>query len=253
MDIKGRCAIVTGGASGLGEATARMLAERGAQVAVFDVNFEHAQKVANEIGGLAFEIDVLNEEQVVLALERVQEKLSLPRILINCAGVGPAERIIGREGPQALETFERVVKINLIGTFNMMRLFAAKLSAIRPDEDNARGVIVNVASIAAEDGQVGQAAYASSKGGVKSLTLPAAREFARYGIRVNAIAPGIFLTPLLQNLPIEAQQSLGDAIPYPSRLGRPEEFADLVCFLVSNQYINGEFIRLDGAIRLQPR
>jgi NAD(P)-dependent dehydrogenase (short-subunit alcohol dehydrogenase family) len=253
MKIEGASALVTGGASGLGEATARMLAARGAIVHILDRNREAGETLAREIGGVAFSGDITDEADAKFALNVAAGVGDGLRILVNCAGIGTAGRILGREGPLPLADFERVIRVNLIGTFNMMRLAAARMAEAPEQEDGARGVIVNTASVAAFDGQVGQAAYAASKGGIVSLALPAARELARFGIRVNTVAPGIFLTPLLHALPEEVQQSLAAQIPYPPRLGDPAEFADTVRYLIENQYVNGEVIRLDGAIRMQAR
>jgi len=253
MKIEGSSALVTGGGSGLGEATARMLAKLGALVHIFDRNSEAADKVAKDIGGVALAGDVTSEDDASRALDVAAKAGDGLRILVNCAGIGTAGRILGKGGPMPLNDFEKVIRINLIGTFNMMRLAAERMSQAPERDDKARGVIVNTASVAAFEGQIGQAAYAASKGGIVSLALPAAREFSRFGIRVNTVAPGIFLTPLLYELPEEAQQSLATAIPYPSRLGDPGEFADAVRFVIENQYINGEVIRLDGALRMQPR
>ncbi|MGB3336047.1 MAG: SDR family NAD(P)-dependent oxidoreductase [Devosia sp.] len=253
MKIEGSSAVVTGGGSGLGAATARLLAQRGAAVHVFDRNRQAAEAVAAEIDGVALFGDVTSEADVAAALDTASAAGDGLRILINCAGIGVAGRILGKTGPMPLADFETVVRINLIGTFNMMRLAAERMSGLVERHDGARGVIVNTASVAAFEGQIGQAAYAASKGGIVSMALPAAREFARFGIRVNTVAPGIFLTPLLKNLPPETQQSLAAAIPYPSRLGDPAEFADAVRFIIENQYINGEVIRLDGATRMQPK
>jgi NAD(P)-dependent dehydrogenase (short-subunit alcohol dehydrogenase family) len=253
MKIEGSSALVTGGGSGLGEATAKLLAERGAIVHVFDRNSEAADRVAGEIGGIAVSGDVTSEADAIAALDTANKAGDGLRILVNCAGIGTAGRILGREGPMPLANFETVIRVNLIGTFNMMRLAAERMATLEEREDKARGVIVNTASIAAFEGQIGQAAYSASKGGIVSMALPAAREFSRFGIRVNTVAPGIFFTPLLHTLPQEAQESLAAAIPYPSRLGNPAEFADAVRFAVENQYINGEVIRLDGAIRMQPK
>lgn len=253
MKVAGSSAIVTGAGSGLGAATARLLAGLGAHVHVLDRDGAAAESVAAEVGGIAIAGDVTSEEDASRAVDiaaRAQDGL---RILVNCAGVGTAGRVLSKTGPMPLPDFERVIRVNLIGTFNMMRLAAARMAEAPEREDKARGVIVNTASVAAFEGQVGQAAYAASKGGIVSLALPAARELARFGIRVNTIAPGIFLTPLLQGLPQESQESLAAAIPYPSRLGDPAEFADAVRFVIENQYVNGEVIRLDGAIRMQPR
>lgn len=253
MRIEGSSAFVTGGGSGLGEASARMLAKLGAIVHIFDRNEEAARKVAKDIGGVALAGDVTSEDDASRALDIAAKAGDGLRILVNCAGIGTAGRILGKGGPMPLGDFEKVIRINLIGTFNMMRLAAERMSQAKEREDKARGVVVNTASVAAFEGQIGQAAYAASKGGIVSLALPAAREFSRFGIRVNTVAPGIFLTPLLYELPEGAQQSLAAAIPYPSRLGDPGEFADAVRFLIENQYINGEVIRLDGALRMQPR
>ena len=253
MKIEGSSALVTGGGSGLGEATARLLAKLGAIVHVFDRNGEAAGKVAKDIGGVALAGDVTSESDASRALDVAAKAGDGLRILVNCAGIGTAGRILGKGGPMPLADFEKVIRINLIGTFNMMRLAAERIALAPETDDKARGVIVNTASVAAFEGQIGQAAYAASKGGIVSLALPAAREFSRFGIRVNTVAPGIFLTPLLHELPQEAQDSLGAAVPYPSRLGDPAEFADAVRFVIENQYINGEVIRLDGALRMQPR
>lgn len=253
MDIKGHAAVVTGGASGLGAATANELARAGAKVACLDVNFDGAREVADKIGGCAVRCDVTDAEQAEAALAEARGKHGVARILINCAGIGPAKRIVGRDGPMPLGDFERVIKINLIGTFNMMRLVAADMQGTSPLADGERGVIISTASVAAFEGQIGQAAYASSKGGVAALVLPAAREFAQFGIRVNAIAPGIFHTPMLMALPEEAQQSLAAAVPFPKLLGRPDQFAALARHIIENTYLNGEVIRLDGALRMAPR
>jgi len=253
MDIKGHAAIVTGGASGLGAATAEMLASAGAKVACLDVNLAGAQAVAAKIGGIAVHCDVTSSDQAVAALAQARDKHGAARILMNCAGIGPARRIVGRDGPMPLAEFEKVIQINLIGTFNMMRLVAADMQSLGPLADGERGVIISTASVAAFEGQIGQAAYSASKGGVAALTLPAAREFAQFGIRVNAIAPGIFHTPMLMALPEEAQKSLAAAVPFPKLLGRPDQFASLARHIIENAYINGEVIRLDGALRMAPR
>jgi len=253
MDIKGQTAIITGGASGLGAATAEAFAAAGARVALLDLNVAAAEQLAKKLGGIAVSCDVTSEDSATKALEEVQKALGVGRVLVNCAGIGPAKRIVGREGPMPLADYRKVIEINLIGTFNMMRLFAAALSKAEPLADGERGVIITTASVAAFEGQIGQAAYASSKGGVVALTMPAAREFAQFGIRVATIAPGIFHTPMLAALPEEAQKSLGAAIPFPSRLGRPEEYADVAQFIVRNSYLNGEVIRIDGALRMAPR
>jgi NAD(P)-dependent dehydrogenase (short-subunit alcohol dehydrogenase family) len=253
MDIKGQAAIVTGGGSGLGAATARTLAAAGAKVAIIDVNDKAAAEVAIDINGIAIACDVSDSAAAEAAFKKAAADHGPARILVNCAGVGPAKRIVGRDGPMPLADFERVIRINLIGTFNMMRLAAAAMQAAPALADGERGVIVSTASVAAFEGQIGQAAYSSSKGGVAALTLPAAREFAQFGVRVLAIAPGIFSTPMLQALPQEVQDSLGASVPFPKRLGSPSEFAALVLHCIHNGYLNGEVIRLDGALRMAPR
>ena len=252
MNIAGHVAIVTGGGSGLGAATARMLAEQGARLAVLDLDRAAAERTAAETGGRAWALDVAGGPAAEAALAEIEASLGPPRLLVNCAGVAPAGRIVGRDGPMALEAFERTVRVNLIGTFNMMRLAAAAMSRLEPIGDE-RGLIVNTASIAAFEGQVGQAAYAASKGGVASLTLPAARELAASGIRVVAIAPGLFGTPMLLGMPEKVQESLAATVPFPHRFGRPEEYAALVRQVVENPMLNGCTIRLDGALRMAPR
>jgi NAD(P)-dependent dehydrogenase (short-subunit alcohol dehydrogenase family) len=253
MKLKETPVIVTGGASGLGAATARCLAAAGAKVAILDLNTASAENLAKEIGGLAIECNVANEQSAGAAIARAKAVHGVSRVLVNCAGIGPARRIVGKEGPMSLQEFENVVKVNLIGTFNMMRLVAADMIAAEAGDDGERGVIISTASIAAYEGQIGQSAYAASKGGVVSLTLPAARELAQFGIRVNAIAPGLFLTPLLEGLSDEATQSLATTIPFPKRLGAAAEFARLAMHIIENAYINGEVIRIDGALRMQPK
>jgi NAD(P)-dependent dehydrogenase (short-subunit alcohol dehydrogenase family) len=253
MRLAGAAAIVTGGGSGLGKATAEAFAARGARVAVFDRNAEAAEAVAKAIGGLALAGDVADSASAESALAKAAAAHGPARILVNCAGIGVAKRVVGRDGPQPLADFETVIRVNLIGTFNMIRLFAAAASRLEPSDDGERGIVVNTASVAAYEGQVGQAAYSASKGGVVAMTLPIARELAQFGVRVNAIAPGLFLTPMLLGLPQEAQDSLGRSVPYPARLGDPAEYAALAAFIVENPYLNGETIRLDGALRLAPR
>jgi NAD(P)-dependent dehydrogenase (short-subunit alcohol dehydrogenase family) len=253
MEVKGQAAIVTGGASGLGAACARTLAAAGAKVAVLDVNQKAAAEVAIDINGIAIACDVADAAAAEAAIKKAAADHGPARILVNCAGIGPAKRIVGRDGPMPLADYERVIRVNLIGTFNMMRLAAAGMQALPALADGERGVVISTASIAAFEGQIGQSAYSSSKGGVAALTLPAAREFAQFGIRVLAIAPGIFGTPMLRALPQEAQDSLGASVPFPKRLGEPREFAALVMHCVHNAYLNGEVIRLDGALRLAPR
>jgi NAD(P)-dependent dehydrogenase (short-subunit alcohol dehydrogenase family) len=252
MEIKGSHVAVTGGGSGLGEATARALAAEGARVTVIDRNRAAAERVAKEIGGLPLELDV-TDEAAGTALDSAISTQGPLRALINCAGIGGATRIVGRNGPMPLADFERTVRVNLIGTFNMLRLAADRMQGNAADEGGERGAIVNTASVAAFDGQLGQVAYAASKGGIVSLALPAARELARVGIRVNTIAPGLFLTPLLAELPTEVQQNLASSIPFPSRLGDASEFAGAVRFALTNRYLNAEVIRLDGALRMPPK
>ena len=249
MKIDGVSALVTGGASGLGAATATALAARGARVTLVDRNAEAARALAAGIGAEAAIADVTSEAEVSAALDTAEAFGGGPaRIVVNCAGIGTAGRVVGRDGPLPQADFERVIRINLFGTFNVARLAAARITAAEQT-----GVIINTASVAAFDGQIGQAAYAASKGGIVALALPMAREFSRFGIRVNTIAPGIFLTPLLETLPTEAQEALAAGIPYPKRLGDPAEFAATVLYAVETDYLNGEVIRLDGATRLAPK
>jgi NAD(P)-dependent dehydrogenase (short-subunit alcohol dehydrogenase family) len=253
MELVARTALVTGGGSGLGAATARALAGAGARVAVFDLDARTGAAIADEIGGTFFACDVSDAMAAEHAVHEAVLALGTPSVLVNCAGIGGAARIVGREGPMPLRDFERVIRINLVGTFNMMRLCATAMSTAGPDAEGQRGVIISTASVAAFEGQIGQAAYAASKGGIVSLTLPAAREFARFGIRVLAIAPGLFMTPLLTGLPEETRLALGASIPNPARLGRPDEFAALVLSMIGNNYLNGEVVRLDGALRMSPK
>ena len=254
MKIQGHAALVTGGASGLGEATARELARHGAKVAVLDVNLELAQKVAGEIGGVACQCDITNTESLAAALAKATAAHGAARILMNIAGIGSAKRIVQKDGsPAALEDFARVVNVNLIGSYNASRLFAAECVKLAPLEDGERGVMMFTASVAAFDGQVGQQAYSASKGGLVGMTLPMARDLAQHGIRVCTVAPGLFSTPLMRQLPEPVQQSLAASIPFPQRLGKPEEFAELACHIVTNGHLNGEVIRLDGALRMAPR
>ncbi len=253
MDVSGNSALVTGGASGLGAATARHLATLGADVAVLDRDEGKGRVVAGEIGGVFCACDVADAEGANAAVAKAAAAHGPARILVNCAGIGGAARIVGREGPMPLSDFERIVRVNLIGTFNMMRLAASAMTKLEPTPTGERGVIVSTASVAAYEGQIGQAAYSASKGGIAALTLPAARELARFGIRVLTIAPGLFQTPLLDELPEEAQRGLAASIPFPSRLGAPQEFASLVAAMIENPYLNGETVRLDGALRMQPK
>jgi len=253
MDIAGISAIVTGGASGLGAATARLLAKQGAKVAVFDMNAALGEQVAAEIGGAFFAVNVADEENVAAAIAAAEAAHGVARILVNCAGIGTARKTVDRDGkPHPLPGFRKVIEVNLIGSFNVLAQFAARLSVAEPVGEG-RGVAINTASVAAFDGQIGQAAYSASKGGVVGMTLPIARDLAQHGIRVVTIAPGLFLTPLLQGLPPEAQKSLGAQVPFPSRLGHPDEYAQLVESIIRNPMLNGETIRLDGAIRMAPR
>jgi NAD(P)-dependent dehydrogenase (short-subunit alcohol dehydrogenase family) len=251
MRCEGIGALVTGGASGLGAATARALAARGARVTVFDRNAAGAEAIARELGGIGIAGDVTDEAGVAAAIARASDGNPL-RTVVHCAGIGTAARIVGRDGPQALDAFERVVRVNLIGTFNVMRLAVHAMSQ-NALLDEERGVFIATASVAAYEGQLGQAAYAASKGGIVALMLPAAREFARFAIRTVAIAPGFFATPLMNELPPDAVQKLVADIPFPPRLGKPEEFADLAVAIVENPSLNGTTIRLDGALRLPPR
>lgn len=253
MNLFGTTAFVTGAASGLGAATAKRLAEAGARVAVFDRDHSGGQAVADAVDGIYIQCDVADAKEAEAAVGEAVSAFGSPSVLVNCAGIGTAKRIVGKEGPMPLGDFERVVRVNLIGSFNMLRLAAHAMQARDPDENGQRGVIISTASVAAYEGQVGQAAYAASKGGIVSLTLPAAREFARFGIRVLAVAPGLFLTPLLQELPEDVQGALAASIPNPARLGRPEEFAALVLALAENDYMNGEVVRLDGGLRMQAK
>ncbi|MBW7859501.1 MAG: 3-hydroxyacyl-CoA dehydrogenase [Rhodocyclaceae bacterium] len=247
--------VVTGGGSGLGAATARMLVEGGARVVLADVNREAGEAVARELGERAAFIatDVTDEASAKAAIDRAVTGFGRLNGLVNCAGIAPAEKVVGREAPHRLETFSRTVAVNLVGSFNMLRLAADAMSRMQPDEAGERGVIVNTASVAAFDGQIGQAAYAASKAGIVGMTLPVARELARSGIRVMTIAPGIMETPMLMGMPQDVQDSLGRMVPFPSRLGRPSEYAALVRHIIENAYLNGEVIRLDGAIRMAPK
>ena len=255
MEIEGQIALVTGGGSGLGEATARRLAGQGARVAVIDRDAEAAERVAGEIGGMAAPADVADLTAVEAAFARVQDELgAAPRIVVSCAGIGTAARILPRDGGLSVDAFERTIRVNLIGTYTVLSVGARAMAALEPlDEDGARGAIVNTASVAYQDGQIGQAAYAASKGGVASLTLPAARELARVGIRVMTVAPGLFETPMSAGLTPEARAAIEAGLPFPSRMGRPDEFAMLVQQIVENPLLNGEVVRIDSAVRLAPR
>ncbi len=254
MNIQGQAALVTGGGSGLGEATARALAAQGARVAVLDINAEQARAVAAEIGGLACPCDITDSVSLQSAIDQAAAAHGPARILMGIAGIGTAKRVVGKDGHAApLEDFVRVIQVNLIGTYNASRLFAAACAKLEPMADGERGVMVWTASVAAFDGQVGQQAYSASKAGVAGMTLPMARDLAQHGIRVCTIAPGLFATPLLKSLPEPVQASLAASIPFPPRLGQPSEFADLALHIVTNRHLNGEVIRLDGALRMAPR
>ncbi len=250
MQVNNIPAIVTGAASGLGEATARALAAQGAKVALLDLNAERVAAIAGEIGGIGIGCNVTDAGSAEAAVDQARAAHGPARILVNCAGIAPAAKVVGRKGVMPLDQFRTVIEVNLIGTFNLLRLVAAGASELEPLEDGERGVIISTASIAAYEGQIGQAAYAASKAGVAGLTLPVARELAPLGIRVCAIAPGLFGTPMLLSMPQEVQDSLGASVPFPSRLGRPEEYARLALHIVSNPMLNGEVIRLDGALRM---
>lgn len=254
MDIQGQAALVTGGASGLGAETVRQLAAADARVAILDLNEDAAHTLAKEVGGIGIACDITNTESVEKALDTAAQAHGPGRILVNAAGIGGAKRLVGKDGSaMPLEHFTRIVNVNLIGTFNVMRLAAARMLPLEPLEDGERGVMICTSSVAAYDGQIGQAAYAASKGALASMTLPLARDLAQFGVRVVTIAPGLFLTPLLHELPEEVQKSLGESIPFPKRLGKPSEFAQLALHVVGNLSLNGEVIRLDGALRLPPR
>jgi NAD(P)-dependent dehydrogenase (short-subunit alcohol dehydrogenase family) len=253
LETKGAAAIVFGGGSGLGEAASRRLAADGAQVVVVDIVAERAEKLAAEIGGIGVAADVTDADGLGAAVDATASLDGGLRIAVVCAGIGPPGKLVGREGPSPLESFTKIIEVNLIGTINALRLAAAAMVGNEPDAGGERGVCVTTASVAAFDGQIGQVAYAASKGGIVALTLPVARELAGKGVRVMSIAPGIFDAPLLASLPQNVRDSLGASIPFPSRLGRPEEYADLVASIVGNPMLNGEAIRLDGAIRMAPR
>jgi NAD(P)-dependent dehydrogenase (short-subunit alcohol dehydrogenase family) len=253
MDVNGQAAIVSGGASGLGAETARYLAGADAKVALLDVNMDGARQVAEGIGGLALACDVADAGSTEAAVAAARAAHGPARVAINCAGIAPPKRIVGRDGPMPLDAFKQVIDVNLIGSFNVMRLAAADMTGLEPLADDERGVIVSTASVAAFEGQVGQAAYAASKGGIVALTLPAARELAAFGVRVLAIAPGLLATPMLMGLSPAVRDSLAAQVPFPSRFGRPAEYAALVMHMIANPLLNGEVVRLDGALRMQPR
>ena len=254
MELQGNSVVwVTGGASGLGAASCKLFSKKGMRVALIDQNKEAAERVASEIGAIPFCCDVSDNASVEAVALDLVTKLGKPRVLLNCAGIATPAKIIGKKGLMPIEHFERLIQINLVGSFNMMRWAAMHMSDAEPDDEGQRGVIISTASVAAFEGQIGQTAYAASKGGIVGMTLPAARELAPLGIRVNAIAPGVFMTPLMAAMSEEVQQSLASNIPNPRRLGNPDEFAKLAWHIIENNYINGETIRLDGALRMQPK
>ena len=254
MDIKGLAAVITGGGSGMGAETARQLAKAGAKVAVLDINKVNVETIAKEIGGIGLECDVTSEASVKAALEAAKKAHGPARIIISCAGIAPGARIAGKDGPHALDLFQKVIAVNLVGSFNVLRLAAADMTALEPVNDTGeRGIIINTASVAAYEGQIGQAAYSASKGGVVGMTLPAARELAKFGIRVVTIAPGLIETPMLGGMSKEVQDSLIATTLFPKRLGKPAEYAKLALHVIDNAMINGETIRLDGAVRLAPK
>ena len=259
MNIDGKAAVVTGGASGLGEATARELARRGAKVAIFDRDLERGEKVAAELGGIFCEVDVTSDEKVAAAFAKARAAHGQERILVNCAGIANAVKTVGRDKATGdiklypVHQFELVIAINLVGSFRCIAHSAAGMVSSEPGKDGERGVIINTASVAAQDGQIGQAAYSASKGGVLAMTLPIARDLMNDGIRVNTILPGVFKTPMVAMMPANVQDALGAQVPFPKRLGRPEEYANLACFMVESDYLNAEHVRLDGGIRMAPR
>lgn len=256
MDIQNKVAIVTGGASGLGLATVAHLSQKGAKVVIFDINEELLEKVTHKFGGkVTYEIvNVTDESSVIKAIQQTVEKFGEIHICVNCAGIAPPQKTVGKSGAMPLENFKKVIDVNLIGTFNTLRLAATEMTKNdRPMDSSERGVIINTASVAAFEGQMGQAAYSASKAGIVGMTLPIARDLSSYGIRINAIAPGLFRTPMAAGLDDRVIEKLESLVEFPKRLGRPEEFATLVAFMIENEYINGEVIRLDGAIRMQPR
>jgi NAD(P)-dependent dehydrogenase (short-subunit alcohol dehydrogenase family) len=256
MEMQGKGAVITGGGSGLGAATARALAARGARVGILDLGSSNGAKVAEELGGdaLFLEADVTSEEQVTSAVDRAAETFGGIYVNVNCAGIGSAGRTVARDGkPFDLAWFRRTIEVNLVGTFNVLRLCAARMAQNEPEAGKERGVIVNTASVAAFEGQIGQCAYSASKGGVVGMTLPIARDLANIGVRVCTIAPGLFATPMLMGLPEPAREALGASVPFPSRLGDPPEYAALACHIIENGMLNGEVIRLDGAIRMAPK
>jgi len=254
MNISNTTAIVTGGSSGLGEATARLLASKGARVAIADLDIKRAESVAKEIDGFSVAVDVSDQRAVSSALETAAQLLgSAPRIVVNCAGIGLAARVVGRESKLSLDVFEKTISVNLLGTYYVMSHAAKMMMALDPFENDERGVIINTSSVAWQDGQIGQSAYSASKGAIASMTLPVAREFAQSAIRVMAIAPGLFNTPMMEGLPEETTTKIAAEVPFPKRLGEPLEFAMLVAQIIENRYLNGTNIRIDGAVRLAPK
>jgi NAD(P)-dependent dehydrogenase (short-subunit alcohol dehydrogenase family) len=255
MQLDGAVAFITGGASGLGEATLRQVVAGGARAVFLDLNDDRGQAVANDLGEAVRYVraDVSKEDEVQAAINSAVDAFGTIHIVVNCAGIGGPKRVLGKEGPMPLEHFSRIITVNLIGSFNVIRLAGAVIAQNEPDSSGERGVVINTASVAAYDGQIGQAAYSASKGGIVGMTLPIAREFARFGIRVMTIAPGIFDTPMLAALPEKARESLGQQVPFPSRLGQPSEYARLAQHIIENPMLNGEVIRLDGAIRMAPQ
>jgi len=254
METKNTTAIVSGGASGMGAATARLLSKSGVKVAIFDKNMSEAEKIATDINGIAVNCDVTSEESVIEAIKTAEAKQGPARICVNCAGIIKSKRMNGQQGPMPLDEFRQVIEVNLIGTFNLMRIAAASMIPLPPlGESNERGVIINTASVAAYEGQIGQTAYSASKGGIVGLTLPAARELAQFGIRVMTIAPGLVDTPMFDKLTPEARAALVSSVPFPKRLAYPTEYAQLVLHIIENTMLNGEVIRLDGALRMQPK
>ncbi len=253
MKISGHSAIVTGGASGLGAATAEAIAGAGGKVALFDMNAEKGEALAKKLGGVFCNVNVADEASVSAGVDKTVAAIGAPRILVNCAGVAIGEKTVGKNGPHKLDSYRRVIEINLIGTFNCIRLVAAKMEGLDPLDDGERGVIINTASVAAFDGQIGQAAYSASKAGVVGMTLPIARDLMNIGVRCNTIAPGIFWTPMMAGMDQKVQDALAAMVPFPKRLGKPEEYASLALEIIRNVMMNGETIRLDGAIRMQPK
>jgi NAD(P)-dependent dehydrogenase (short-subunit alcohol dehydrogenase family) len=253
MKISGHSAIITGGASGLGAATAEAIAAAGGKIALFDMNAEKGEALARKLGGVFCSVNVADEGSVAAGLDKAVAAIGAPRVLVNCAGVAIGEKTVGKNGPHKLDSYRRVIEINLVGTFNCIRLIAAKMETLDPLEDGERGVIINTASVAAFDGQIGQAAYSASKAGVVGMTLPIARDLMNSGIRCNTIAPGIFWTPMMAGMDKKVQDALAAMVPFPKRLGKPEEYASLALEIIRNVMMNGETIRLDGAIRMQPK